>query len=177
MEGKLIPLLVEQARISNKVAFSDSLPSLHRFTSSFHSLSKINRLIVSDVPLIGEVIFLSKGRHLPRDNKREREGIGVHHRILPSKDAGPLAFNADASFPLIPPQRDDHDPFEARNRLSSVTSLSLSLSLPCLSTQDPVVAQKDYPFLFSGLFASFKGITRWLVVSSRWQPRVGQGKY
>lgn len=121
------------------------------FSASIHllSLSKINRLIVSDVPLIGEVIFLSKGRHLPRDNEREREGIGVHHRILPSKDAGPLAFNADASFPLIPPQRDDHSrPATVCPRLHP----SLSLSLPPLSldTRSSCCA-KGLPLLVLGV--------------------------
>ena len=83
-EGKLIPSLVEQARISNKVLFDSPSPISFRVSIHFLLLlllllsfspprsSGRPTLIVTDVPLIAEVIFLSKGRHL-RLEQRERE--------------------------------------------------------------------------------------------------------
>lgn len=81
-EGKLIPSLVEQARISNKVLFDSPSPISFRVSIHFLLLLLLSlspprssgrpTLIVTDVPLIAEVIFLSKGRHL-RLEQRERE--------------------------------------------------------------------------------------------------------
>lgn len=105
------------------------------------SLSLLDEaLIVSDAPLIAEVIFLSRGRRL-RDKKEGRAS-----RILPSKDAGPLAFNADASSPLIP------------HGLPPTAIRSVLGGGAPISRQDPVVAQKDYPSCSRGYSLRSKGL-------------------
>lgn len=175
-EGKLIPSLVEQARISNKVLFDSPSPISFRVSIHFLLLLLLSfspprssgrpTLIVTDVPLIAEVIFLSKGRHL-RLEQRERER--VHHRIFPSKDAGPLAFNADASFPLIPrdlspttihsrPATFCSSRRRRRNRRRRNRRRRRSHLSPFVPRQDPVVAQKDYPSCSRGYSLRSKGL-------------------
>ena len=101
-------------------------------------------------------LFIKRSPPSPR-TKRER--ARVHHRIFPSKDAGPLAFNADASFPLIPR---DLSPTTIHSRpatfCSSRRRRRRSHLSPFVPRQDPVVAQKDYPSCSRGYSLRSKGL-------------------